>query len=84
LAEGRYDRQMLDGRIGKAPDYALRDRLAHWFSSEEQGRREYEVLSPGIDSCTDCGICSQRCPYGLDIPRKLRIVKSKFDRGFVW
>ncbi|WP_292590820.1 aldo/keto reductase [Mesotoga sp. UBA5557] len=84
LAEGRYDRQMLDGKIISAADYALRDRLAHWFGSEEQGIAEYKSLVPGVDSCNDCGICVERCPYGIDIPRKLRIARSKITEGYVW
>ncbi|MDK2943678.1 MAG: uncharacterized protein PWQ24_393 [Mesotoga sp.] len=84
LAEGRYDRQMLDGKVRDAADYALRDRLAHWFGSEEQGLSEYSTMSPGVDSCYDCGVCNERCPYEIDIPRKLRIVKSKFTEGYIW
>lgn len=84
LAEGRFDRQMLEGRVTSAPDYALRARLAHWFGSEEYGRREYEAFKSNIDECDDCRICSERCPYGLDVPRKLKLVKSKFERGYVW
>ncbi len=83
LAEGRYDRQMLDGRILNASDYALRDRLAHWFGSEPQARREYYSLNPSVDNCTDCGECLKRCPYGIDVPRKLRLAKAKIEEGFI-
>ncbi len=84
LAEGRYDRQMLDGKVRNAADYALRDRLAHWFGSEDQAIAEYNSMSPGVDACTDCGICNERCPYVIDIPRKLGIVNSKITEGYVW
>jgi len=84
LAEGRFDRQMLNGEYEDVQDYALRDRLAHWFQSEKQARLEYQTLSPGVSECTECGVCSQRCPYNIDIPRKLKIVKSKFEKGYIW
>ncbi|MDK2952098.1 MAG: uncharacterized protein PWQ77_1763 [Kosmotogales bacterium] len=84
LAEGRFDRQMMDGRIGNAPDYAIRDRLAHWFGSEETALSEFNSIEPGPDKCTECGICSNRCPYKIDIPRKLKIVKSKLEEGYIW
>jgi predicted aldo/keto reductase-like oxidoreductase len=25
-----------------------------------------------IEQCVDCGVCKQRCPYGLDIPNLLK------------
>ena len=84
LAEGRYDRQRLRGEFDNAADYALKDRLAHWFRNEEYARKEYAALFPGIDICNGCGICTDRCPYGIDIPRKLRIVKAKLERNFIW
>jgi predicted aldo/keto reductase-like oxidoreductase len=83
LAEGRYDRQMLDGVVKDAADYALSDRLAHWFQNEDVAKREYQLLEPGVDKCTDCNICNDRCPYNIDIPRKLKIVKSKIETGYV-
>jgi len=84
LAEGRYDRQMLRGVVSTTNDYAVRDRFAHWFGSEERAKYEYDLLSPKPDECDGCGICTERCPYGIDIPRKLRIVRSKMERGMIW
>lgn len=84
LAEGRFDRQMLHGEFENAADYALKDRLAHWFGSEDYAKKEYAFLSPGIDDCDGCGICSSRCPYGIDVPRKLKIIKSKLEDGVIW
>ncbi|MGC9383983.1 MAG: aldo/keto reductase [Kosmotogaceae bacterium] len=83
LVEGRYDRQMLDGVVKDAADYALSDRLAHWFQNEDVARREYQLLEPSVDKCTECNICTDRCPYNIEIPRKLKIVKSKIETGFV-
>ncbi|TYB82732.1 MAG: aldo/keto reductase [Kosmotoga sp.] len=83
LAEGRYDRQMLDGVINNAAEYALKARLSHWFENEDIARIEYNSLTPGIDKCTECNVCSERCPYDIDVPRKLKIVKSKLETGYV-
>jgi Fe-S oxidoreductase len=74
---------MLDGVVKGAVDYALSDRLAHWFQNEDVAKREYQLLEPGVDKCTDCNICTDRCPYNIDIPRKLKIVKSKIETGYV-
>ncbi len=84
LAEGRYDRQMIDGKVRSAPDYAIRKRLAHWFQSEEIAIEEFNSIQPGPAKCTECGICSNRCPYKINIPRKLKIIKSKIEEGYIW
>ena len=31
-----------------------------------------------IDSCTNCGQCKKRCPYGLDVPALLKKQQKKF------
>ena len=45
--------------IRRAPSQA-------WLSDEWQEKMER------IDECLDCGVCKERCPYGLDIPALLR------------
>ena len=31
-----------------------------------------------IDSCTNCGLCKSRCPYGLDVPALLKKQQKEF------
>jgi Fe-S oxidoreductase len=69
--------------INNAAEYALKARLSHWFENEDIARIEYNSLTPGIDKCTECNVCSERCPYDIDVPRKLKIVKSKLETGYV-
>ena len=39
---------------------------ADWLTPEWQAEMEK------IDDCIECGLCKERCPYGLDIPNLLR------------
>ena len=75
--EGYYDRQMRDGRVGNTADFALRDRLRFWFGNQERARTEYAALPVKADRCTHCGLCNARCPYQIDVMRKLAIADYK-------
>lgn len=77
--EGYFDRQMADGTASNTAEYALRDRLRFWFGNRDMATKRYEELRVKADSCTDCGACTPRCPYGLDITRKLRIADYKLS-----
>ncbi len=77
LMEGHYDRQMRDGIVRNASDFALRDRLRFWFGNDRQAREDYAALTVKADRCTDCGLCNERCPYGIDVMRKLKIADYK-------
>ena len=33
---------------------------------------EFNQKMHQIEDCVDCGLCKERCPYGLDIPNLLR------------
>ena len=39
---------------------------AAWLSDEWQDNMAR------IEDCTECGVCKERCPYGLDVPNLLR------------
>jgi uncharacterized protein len=76
--EGYFDRQMADGFITNAAEYALKDRLRFWFDNSGEATRRYQALSVGADQCNACGDCIPRCPYQIDIIRKMSIVDYKF------
>jgi predicted aldo/keto reductase-like oxidoreductase len=77
MLEGYFDRQMRDGDVRDPAEFALRDRLRFWFGNSERAQAEYEQLAVKVDACTKCGICSERCPYGIDVVRKLHIADYK-------
>ena len=75
--EGYFDRQMADGVVTNAAEYALKERLRFWFGNRDLARSLYRDAAVKADRCTGCGQCTPRCPYGIDIPRKLSIVDYK-------
>lgn len=75
--EGYFDRQMADGIVTNASDYALKERLRFWFGNKEMAMERYSELDVKADSCTKCGICMPKCPYNIDIIRKLSISDYK-------
>lgn len=77
--EGYFDRQMRDGKVRNAADFALRDRLRFWFGNKELAMERYGRLPVKADKCTECGLCSLKCPYDIDIVRKLQIADYKLS-----
>ena len=75
--EGYFDRQMADGRITNAGDYALKERLKFWFGNKDMALDLYEKLEIKAEDCTKCGVCMPKCPYGIDIIRKLHMCDYK-------
>ncbi len=75
--EGWFDRQMADGTVTDTAEYALRERLRFWFGNKELAREQYEAMPVKADACTACGLCTLKCPYGIDIVRKLGIADYK-------
>lgn len=85
LLEGMYDRQMDDKRVGNPEAYALRERLKFWFSQAERARREYQLLKYSVNPEKDYSYLNKKCPYGIDIDRKLKIAHSKLsDDGYIF
>lgn len=80
LLEGLFDRQMDDGRVHDAARYALRERLKHWFGQAEIARAEYEALAAKVDPQRDYRHLNERCPYGIDVDRKLKLAHGKLSR----
>ena len=81
LLEGLFDRQMDSRRVEETAQYALRERLKNWFGQEETAAKEYAALPLKIDPEADYSRLNARCPYGIDIDRKLKLVHEKLSRG---
>lgn len=75
--EGYFDRQMRDGVVRDASEFALRDRLRFWFGNKDLATEKYASLNVKADQCTQCGECIPKCPYGIDIPSKLGLADYK-------
>lgn len=75
--EGYFDRQMANGTVKDAAEYALRERLRFWFGNRELAVEKYAALNIKADKCTKCRECIPKCPYGIDIIRKLEIADYK-------
>jgi predicted aldo/keto reductase-like oxidoreductase len=75
--EGYFDRQMGNGIITDAAEYALRDRLRFWFGNSKLAEEKYSGLKVKVDKCSECGVCMPKCPYDIDIVRKLKIADFK-------
>lgn len=80
LYEGYYDRQMADGTVSNASDYALKERLRFWFGNKDMAMEKYRELEVKADHCNSCGVCMTRCPYGIDIIHKLSICDYKLGK----
>jgi len=81
LLEGLFDRQMSDYTVPDAGQYALQERLKHWFDQDQPAREEYQALAQKVDPQRDYKALNKLCPYGIDIDRKLKIAHSKLS-GF--
>jgi len=77
LLEGMFDRQMDSRRVEDTPDYALRERLKHWFGQADRARAAYAALPEKVDPEKDYSALNALCPYHIDIDRKLKIVHDK-------
>ncbi len=75
--EGYFDRQMANGTVIDAAEYALRDRLRFWFGNKGMAVEKYAAMGTKADMCNKCGVCMPKCPYGIDIIRKLEIADYK-------
>lgn len=75
--EGMFDRQMHRGDVANAAEYALTERLKHWFGTQQRSIDIYKDFEGKVDRCTECGLCNERCPYGIDVIEKLKLVDYK-------
>jgi predicted aldo/keto reductase-like oxidoreductase len=77
--EAVFDRQMDGMRVGDAAQYALQERLKHWFMQKDAARKDYGALVVKVDPSRDYRPLSRLCPYGIDIDRKLKIAHAKLS-----
>ena len=82
--EGYYDRQMDDGIVDGSAEYALRERLKFWYGGQEIAREQYGSINAKADRCTECGDCMPKCPYDIDIIRKLKNIDFKLGNRKVF
>ena len=75
--EGKFDRQMFDGRPTDAPDYALRQRLCHWFQNQDRAIELYKPYAAQVKALLDSNQPLPECPYGIDVRRKLALAHGK-------
>lgn len=75
--EGYYDRQMYTGSIPDAAEYALRERLKHWFQNQDAARERYSKLEHKVPKDLSPASLDGKCRYGIDVARKLRIAAWK-------
>ncbi|MBE0695822.1 MAG: 4Fe-4S dicluster domain-containing protein, partial [Anaerolineaceae bacterium] len=68
---------MADGVVTNAAEFALKERLRFWFGNQEIAKKQYDMLAVKADQCNGCKECMPRCPYGIDIVRKMAIVDYK-------
>jgi predicted aldo/keto reductase-like oxidoreductase len=81
LMEGLYDRQMERYETPDPAQYALQERLKHWFDQADWARREYASMEQRVDPQREYSSLNRLCPYGIDIDRKLRIAHAKLTAG---
>ena len=82
--EGEFDRQMDDGRISDAANFALRERLKHWFQQADSARKRYAAYDGKVDPSQDFSFLNMLCPHNIDIDRKLKLAHAKLSGDYIF
>jgi predicted aldo/keto reductase-like oxidoreductase len=48
------------------------------YMESDQLRKEYSSLENLAGSCSECGVCLERCPFDVDVVAKLREINEYF------
>ena len=84
LLEGLYDRQMDNYQIPDPAQYALQERLKHWFDQTDLAREGYAGLKQKVNPERNYSGLNALCPYGIDVDRKLKIAHAKLStEGYI-
>lgn len=52
------------------------------YVEADQLRREYSSFENPASSCSECGVCIERCPFDVDVITRLREINEYFgDEG---
>lgn len=78
--EGVFDRQMDDFLPHDPATYALHLRLSRWFQLSQAAIDEYAAAGYDADVLL-AKAGGAHCPYGIDLPRKVRIATAKLTGG---
>ncbi|MHB1455874.1 MAG: aldo/keto reductase [Armatimonadota bacterium] len=83
--EGYYDRQMYTGNVPDPAEYALRERLRFWFNNQAMAQERYSKLEKKVPKEFSNQAIPGKCPFNIDVPRKLRIAAWKLtgDEDFI-
>jgi hypothetical protein len=39
---------------------------------DSRTRADYLALAKNASDCTECGVCVERCPFGVEVPARMR------------
>lgn len=59
------------------PNIFILDGYWQRYGLQKWAKERYQALPARADSCTECGTCASRCPYGLPIPEMLAEVHRR-------
>ncbi len=79
--EGIFDRQMDNGIVPNSAEFALRERLKHWFDQTEKAKAKYKITTTQVNPEKDYSSLNKTCPYNIDIDRKLKLAHSKLSES---
>ena len=56
----------------------------NWEDAAQQGvseelRMAYDALLAQASACTECGVCTERCPFGVDVIPRMRQAIELFE-----
>jgi len=62
----------------RIPTLFILEGYTNRYGLQEWARERYAGMPARADDCSECGLCEQRCPYGLQVRRKLKTTAEVF------